>query len=67
MVSCKFDGDCLKDVKFKTLANIRGQFWGKVPNRYQRRDKIRNIMSEARREFNRRCVNNDVDTSLFPN
>ena len=65
-VSCK-NGDCLREFKVKTLAEMRKTFWGKIPNREQRRVKIENILKRARQDFLRRCGNNEIDPTLHPN
>ena len=47
------------------MSKLRNQFWGKVPNREQRRAKIESILLEARRQYNDRSHSKDIDPSNF--
>ena len=51
----------------RTIARLRHQFWGKVPNREERRAKIETLLLEARRQYNERSQRKEIDPSKYSN
>ena len=49
-----------------TLFELREDFWSKIPNGRQRREKIYKALVTARKEFNNRLCNNEIRASDFP-
>ena len=63
---CKIK-DCLDTLRFDAMVDCRTKFWNDTPTAKLRRQRIRNILREAREEFDTRCQEKTIDPSDFPN